>query len=125
VSDYVIHHMWLVQVGDPQLVVKLANELMSKHGVYLQPINYPTVPRGEELLRIAPTPHHTVDMMDCLVNAALRVWLDNGLELYGIREVRCEFCRRPVRHEMLTARHRVVCDGRHCDEFVVKATVGA
>jgi len=106
-------------------VVKLANELMSNHGVYLQPINYPTVPRGEELLRIAPTPHHTVDMMDQLVNAALQVWRDNGLELRGIHQVKCEFCQRPVRHDVMTARHRVVCDGRHCDDYIIQATAAA
>jgi len=119
------YDVWLVQVGDPQLVVILANELMSKHSIYLQPINYPTVPRGEELLRIAPTPHHTVHMMDYLVNAALRVWLDNGLELHSVRRVKCEFCQRPVRRDVMTARHRVVCDGSHCDQFVVGATAAA
>jgi len=116
---------WLVQVGDPQLVVKLANELMLKHGVYLQPINYPTVPRGKEILRIAPTPHHTVDMMNSLVNAALQTWLNNGLELHSVHKARCEFCHRPLRRDVLTARHRVVCDGSHCDEYIVEATAAA
>ena len=109
-----------MQVGDPQLVVKLANELMSKHGIYLQPINYPTVPRGEELLRIAPTPHHTVDMMNRLVNAVLQVWVDNELELSGICNVQCELCHRPVRHDVLAARHRVVCDGSKCGEYIAR-----
>jgi len=117
--------VWLVQVGDPQLVVKLANELMSKHGIYLQPINYPTVPRGEELLRIAPTPHHTVEMMNHLVSAALQVWKDNELELHSIHSVKCELCQRPVRHDVLTARHRVVCDGRQCHDYIVEATAAA
>ena len=105
------------QVGDPQLVVKLANELMSKHSVYLQPINYPTVPRGHELLRIAPTPHHTVHMINRLVDAARRVWIDNGLEL------------RPVPHGFVTTgRQGAACrDGNRCSDYAVtnNATVAA
>jgi len=117
-----------VQVGDPQLVVSLANDLLSKHGVYLQPINYPTVPRGEELLRIAPTPHHSVEMMDELVQAARRVWLDHGLQLTaagGVDATRCAFCRRLVNHDELVARHRVVCDGTRCDEYIAELTAAA
>lgn len=60
------------------MCTQLANDLMNKHGIYVQAINYPTVARGEELLRVAPTPHHTRDMMDDFVNAALAVWTDNG-----------------------------------------------
>jgi 5-aminolevulinate synthase len=110
-----------LKVGDPKLVVKLANDLMAKHGIYVQPINYPTVPRGEELLRLAPTPHHTVDMMDHFVSSALQVWLENGLELRSLCTVKCEFCQRPVKHDVMTARHRIVCDGSRCDDYVVKA----
>ena len=67
-----------MQVGDPALVKTLAQDLLEKHKIYVQPINYPTVPRGQELLRVAPTPHHTKDMMNHFVNAALSVWIDNG-----------------------------------------------
>ena len=67
------------------MCTQLANDLMSKHGIYVQAINYPTVPRGEELLRVAPTPHHTQDMMNKFVNAALSVWFDNG-EIFNPRK---------------------------------------
>lgn len=118
-------HIIPIHVGDPKLVAKLANDFMSKYGIYVQPINYPTVPRGEELLRLAPTPHHTVDMMNGLVDAALQVWLENGLELRSLKAVKCEFCRRPVKHDVMTARHRTVCDGSRCDEYVVKTAIAA
>ena len=116
----------VLQVGDPQLVVKLANELMSGHGVYLQPINYPTVPRGQELLRIAPTPHHSRAMMDQLVDAALTVWLNNGLQLtrgVATGNGRCALCQRPIRHDraMQAAGQRVDCDGSRCQEYITAA----
>ena len=51
-------------MGDPELSTRISNQLIDKYGIYVQAINYPTVARGEERLRIAPTPHHTVPMMD-------------------------------------------------------------
>jgi len=47
----------------------------------VQAINYPTVPRGEEKLRIAPTPHHTEAMMDDFVSDMVEVWKDLGIKL--------------------------------------------
>ncbi len=55
------------QVGDPAICTKISDELIVKYGHYVQAINYPTVPRGEEKLRIAPTPHHNRAMMDQFV----------------------------------------------------------
>ena len=53
--------------------------MMEKHGIYVQDINYPTVPRGEEKLRIAPTPHHTDDMRKALIDALIDTWNELGL----------------------------------------------
>jgi 5-aminolevulinate synthase len=121
----VIHcpsHIIPIHVGDPKLVVKLANDLMSKHGIYIQPINYPTVPRGQELLRVAPTPHHTVDMMHYFVNSVLDVWLDNQLELKSHCSVECQFCKQPLKFDAYTQRERAPCDGTHCDSYRLKTT---
>jgi 5-aminolevulinate synthase len=105
------------------MVVKLANDLMSKHGVYIQPINYPTVPRGQELLRLAPTPHHTVDMMNYFVNAVIQVWFDSGLEFKSHCTVACDFCKQPLKFEAYAARERSPCDGSKCDKYRLKASV--
>ena len=67
-------HIIPIIIGDSKLCKKAADELLEKYKVYLQPINYPTVPRGEERLRITPSPLHTDLMIDDLINALKFVW---------------------------------------------------
>jgi 5-aminolevulinate synthase len=72
-------HIVPVFVGDPVKVKTLTDRLMQNHGVYMQPINYPTVPRGTERIRIAPGPCHTSAMVDALVKAIDSEWLSLDL----------------------------------------------
>ena len=54
--------------------------LMEKHRIYVQDINYPTVVRGKEKLRIAPTPFHTPEMQEEFVSSVVNVWNELGLD---------------------------------------------
>ena len=74
-------HIVPLFVGDPEKCKAATDRLLEQHGIYIQPINYPTVPKGTERLRITPNPFHDDALIDALAVALVEVWESLGLPL--------------------------------------------
>ena len=99
-------HIVPIFVGNAQHAADICNILLQEYGIYIQSINYPTVARGEERLRIVPTPLHTDEMIDGLVDALVKVWTqcDLKLKIDAISNARkmpvvCKTCNSEVTDE--------------------------
>ena len=90
-------HIVPVLVGDADICTKVSVEMMKTHSIYVQSINFPTVPKGTERLRVTPSPFHTDEMMDEFVDALVESWQKHGLELQKaeplVDEVGCAYAR--------------------------------
>ena len=126
-------HIIPVHVGNPALTTEISDRLIKDFGHYVQAINYPTVPKGEEKLRLAPTPHHTKEMMDEFAYDLLKVWIDVGLELKPRNNCEsggrrtcpqagqfCIFCEKPEIFDHFSARTRE-CSLPNCPQVTIAA----
>ncbi|KAM4563577.1 5-aminolevulinate synthase, non-specific, mitochondrial-like [Odontesthes bonariensis] len=104
-------HIIPVRVADAVKNNEICDNMMSRYNIYVQAINYPTVAKGEELLRVAPSPHHTPQMMYYFVDRLVKTWKEAGLELKPHSSAECNFCQQPLHFELMSEREKAYFKG--------------
>ncbi|MFC5386707.1 5-aminolevulinate synthase [Aquamicrobium segne] len=89
-------HIVPLLVGDPELCKMATDRLLGVHGIYIQPINYPTVPRGTERLRITPTPFHSDRLILELRDALVETWTTLGISFGTVENLQISTSERIV-----------------------------
>ncbi|ENN76791.1 hypothetical protein YQE_06632, partial [Dendroctonus ponderosae] len=113
-------HIIPIKIGDPMRCSAVSDTLLAEKGHYIQAINYPTVARGQEKLRLAPTPHHSKEMMDSLIMDLKEVWERMELPFTGLQCANeCEFCQKPILFDYYESRDR--CKIPNCPQMVAVA----
>ncbi len=74
-------HIIPIYIGDSSLCSKVSQDLLMDYSIYVQPINYPTVPKASERLRVTITPNHTFELIDYFVQSLEKVWMKNNLNM--------------------------------------------
>ncbi|CAL1533373.1 unnamed protein product [Lymnaea stagnalis] len=116
-------HIIPIMVGDAQVCTQMSNDLISKYGIYVQSINYPTVARGSERLRVAPTPHHTKEMMDEFVANLTKLWKDSGLQTYGqVCPETCDNCSKELSIQKMF-KSEPICQRTNCTYASLQAAL--
>jgi 5-aminolevulinate synthase len=77
-----VSHIVPLFIGNAAKCKEVSDTMFREFGIYVQPINYPTVPRGQELLRLSPGPFHTLEKIEESISAAKQVWSRFGLTTY-------------------------------------------
>lgn len=120
-------HIIPIRIADPFQCAMVSDRLL-KMGHYVQAINYPTVARGQEKLRLAPTPYHTKHLIDGLVADMEMVWKELDLPFSGLQCTKaCQFCKKPIMFDYFEARTRgncsqeLLCDIPNCPQMVATA----
>jgi len=96
-------HIVPIQVGDASICRAMSDMLLQKHDIYVQSINYPTVPVGSERLRVTPTPHHTPELLDKFIDALTDVWVSCGREIAPADSGQLSFSASVVHEPSLVA----------------------
>ncbi|KAK6641239.1 5-aminolevulinate synthase, nonspecific, mitochondrial [Polyplax serrata] len=117
-------HIIPIRIGNAKKCNQISEMMLHQYGHYIQAINYPTVPVGEEKLRLAPTPFHTKQMIDVLVNDMASVFEALNAPLTGkICSSECSYCRKPLLFQKLESRvHNDVavnCELPNCPQILV------